>query len=151
MLFLLVLCVCTYLKCPVCFHFHSASPLVFCALLKCPVRFQLSCVGPLVFWLGNMIWDFLSCALLAILQLIIFVFMKAEDYTGTDQLPLVLLLFLMFGLAMPPFAYLMHFLFKSPATGLVVLMFINILGGKGRRNCMHASTMVNVNPILASC
>ncbi|KAK7101994.1 phospholipid-transporting ATPase ABCA3-like [Littorina saxatilis] len=89
----------------------------------------VSGIGPVVFWMGNLIWDYINYLLPSLLLLVVFAVYGTEAYVGDGRLGIVTLLLVMFGWAILPFIYLVHFLFSSPPTGMVVIIVFNIFSG----------------------
>ncbi len=91
---------------------------------------QLICgMNKIVYWLANFTWDLLWYIGFTLLTLALYLAFQDPFYTGSDVLPLFLLILLAYGLAVTPWIYVMSFLFQSPATAYVVLFCLNFLGG----------------------
>eukprot|EP00466_Bigelowiella_natans_P003580 jgi/Bigna1/73288/fgenesh1_pg.23_\ len=88
----------------------------------------ISGVNIVAYWLSNFAWDFLNFLPSCIIALIVFAIYDLEAYTG-DAAGVVFLTSLLFALAIIPFTYCMSFLFKTPATGQVVMLLIYFLSG----------------------
>ncbi|XP_041350183.1 phospholipid-transporting ATPase ABCA3-like [Gigantopelta aegis] len=88
----------------------------------------LSGVGPLMFWMSNLAWDFINYVIPCLILLPVFAAFQTDAYLD-ERLGLVFLSLLLYGWAVLPFMYLLQYLFKTPATGMVVVIILNILSG----------------------
>ncbi|XP_041350182.1 phospholipid-transporting ATPase ABCA3-like [Gigantopelta aegis] len=89
----------------------------------------VSGVGPLVFWMSNLAWDFINYVIPCFILLPVFAAFQTDAYVLDGRLGLVFLSLVLYGWAVLPFMYLLQYLFKSPATGMVVAIIFNILTG----------------------
>lgn len=85
-----------------------------------------------LFWLGNFTWDFVNYLIPCLCILVAFVAFKTEAYTE-ERLGYVFIALCLHGWAMLPFVYAFHFLFKTPASGMVALTALSIITGKFTR------------------
>ncbi|KAK6177284.1 hypothetical protein SNE40_015412 [Patella caerulea] len=90
---------------------------------------KVSGVGTMVYWLSNITWDFINYLIPCVLIIAVFGIFGTEEYLSGSNLGYVSLAFLLYGLDILPFVYLMQYLFTTPATGMVVLIIINIFTG----------------------
>ncbi|XP_050413869.2 phospholipid-transporting ATPase ABCA3 [Patella vulgata] len=90
---------------------------------------KVSGVGTMVYWLSNITWDFINYLIPCVLIIAVFGIFGTEEYLSGSNLGYVSLSFLLYGLDILPFVYLMQYLFTTPATGMVVLIIINIFTG----------------------
>ncbi|XP_046358771.2 phospholipid-transporting ATPase ABCA3-like [Haliotis rufescens] len=89
----------------------------------------VSGVGPFVFWLSNLAWDYINYLIPSLLLLIVFAGFQSPAYTEDGRLGIVFLILLVYGLAVLPFMYALQNMFKSPPTGVVVIIILNIITG----------------------
>ncbi|XP_071081913.1 phospholipid-transporting ATPase ABCA3-like [Haliotis cracherodii] len=89
----------------------------------------VSGVGPFVFWLSNFVWDYINYLIPSLLLLIVFAGFQSPAYTEDGRLGIVFLILLVYGLAVLPFMYALQYMFKSPPTGMVVIIILNIITG----------------------
>ncbi|XP_067683951.1 phospholipid-transporting ATPase ABCA3-like isoform X2 [Haliotis asinina] len=89
----------------------------------------VSGVGPFVFWLSNLAWDYINYLIPSFLLLIVFAGFQSPAYTEDGRLGIVFLVLLVYGLAVLPFMYALQYMFKSPPTGMVVIIILNIITG----------------------
>ncbi|XP_076469399.1 phospholipid-transporting ATPase ABCA3-like [Babylonia areolata] len=89
----------------------------------------VSGVGPGMFWLATFLWDYVNYLLPTFAMLIVFAAFDTSAYVDGQRLSLVLLVLLLYGWAALAFVYVVSFLFKSPATAMVLLIVFNILTG----------------------
>lgn len=90
----------------------------------------VSGVHVITFWAANFVWDFINFLIPVGVLLVVFAAFQTEAYVLDNRLGLVLLLFLTYGWAILPFMYLLHFLFKTPSSGMAALTMANIGTGK---------------------
>ena len=90
----------------------------------------VSGVGPGAFWLSTFTWDIINYTIPVLCILVVFAAFNTEAYVSDGRLGIVFLIFMTYGWAVLPFVYLLHFLFKVPATGMVVVSMINLGSGK---------------------
>lgn len=89
----------------------------------------VSGVKPLAFWSSTFLWDMFNYLVPVLLILIVFAAFQVEAYTGDDRLGLVFVLFLIYGWAVLPFVYILHYFFKTAAGGMVAVTMLNIITG----------------------
>ncbi|XP_071081916.1 phospholipid-transporting ATPase ABCA3-like [Haliotis cracherodii] len=89
----------------------------------------VSGVGPFVFWLSNFVWDYINYLIPSLLLLVVFAGFQSPAYTEDGRLGIVFLVLLVYGLAVLPFMYALQNMFKSPPTGMVVIIILNIITG----------------------
>ncbi|XP_076468788.1 phospholipid-transporting ATPase ABCA3-like isoform X1 [Babylonia areolata] len=89
----------------------------------------VSGVGPLAFWLASFAWDLINYLIPCLVLIGVFALYKVDAYTDKDNLGLVLLILVMFGIAVLPFIYILQFRYSSPATGFVNLVILEIITG----------------------
>ncbi|XP_067683949.1 phospholipid-transporting ATPase ABCA3-like [Haliotis asinina] len=89
----------------------------------------VSGVGPFVFWLSNLAWDYINYLIPSFLLLIVFAGFQSPAYTEDGRLGIVFLVLLVYGLAVLPFMYALQYMFRSPPTGMVVIVILNIVTG----------------------
>jgi ATP-binding cassette subfamily A (ABC1) protein 3 len=90
----------------------------------------VSGVQSLTFWSSTFCWDFINFMVPVILLIVVFAAFGIEGYVEPDRLPLILLIFILYGWAMLPFMYLLSYIFTVPSTGLVWLSIFNIFSGE---------------------
>ena len=86
-------------------------------------------MNKLVYWLCAYVWDMVWYSVFCMVMVTLFFAMKNSDYTDRDELPVVILILLCYGLAVIPWIYMLSFLFTSPATAYVILFCLNFLSG----------------------
>ena len=90
----------------------------------------VSGVGPGAFWLSTFTWDIFNYTIPIFGTMIVFAAFQTGAYVNENRLGIVFLIFIAYGWAVLPFVYLLHYLFKVPATGMVVGSMINLGVGK---------------------
>ena len=90
---------------------------------------QVCGMNKAVYWLANTVWDLLWYLCFVLLTLVLYLAFQDPFYTGSDVLPLFLIILLCYGLAVTPWVYALSFLFRSPATAYITLFCLNFLGG----------------------
>ena len=90
----------------------------------------VSGVGPGMFWAATLVWDYLNYLIPSFAMLIVFAAYGTNAYVDGHRLGLVLLVLLLYGWAALTFVYLVSFLFRSPATAMVILIIFNIVTGQ---------------------
>ena len=83
-----------------------------------------------MFWAATLAWDYLNYLIPAFAMLIVFAAFGTNAYVDGHRLGLVLLVLLLYGWAALAFVYLVSFLFRSPATAMVILIVFNIVTGR---------------------
>ncbi|XP_046356672.2 phospholipid-transporting ATPase ABCA3-like [Haliotis rufescens] len=89
----------------------------------------VSGVGPFVFWLSTLAWDYINYLIPSLLLLVVFAGFQSPAYTEDGRSGIVFLILLVYGLAVLPFMYALQYMFKSPPTGMVVIIILNIITG----------------------
>lgn len=89
----------------------------------------VSGVSSFSFWFSSLLWDFLNYIIPVLALLIVFTAFQTNAYTDDNRLGLILLLLVVYGWAVLPFVYLLHYLFKTPASGMVAVSMLNIITG----------------------
>ncbi|XP_071081907.1 phospholipid-transporting ATPase ABCA3-like [Haliotis cracherodii] len=89
----------------------------------------VSGVGPFVFWMSNLAWDFINYIIPCLVLLPVFAAFQTDAYVLDGRLGLILLVFIIYGWSVLPFMYLLQYMFKTPATGMVIIIVLNILSG----------------------
>lgn len=89
----------------------------------------VSGVGPFSFWLASFAWDLVNYLIPCLALLIVFAAFQVAAYTDDNNLGLVLLVLVVFGIAVIPYTYILQFLFTTPATGFVVIIILAIISG----------------------
>ena len=90
---------------------------------------MVSGMSPLVFWISNYIWDMLNYTVPATACILILIWFDLDAYTSKQNLPVVVLLFLLFGWSITPMMYPASFLFQVPSTAYIVLIVGNLFFG----------------------
>ncbi|ESO85211.1 hypothetical protein LOTGIDRAFT_221435 [Lottia gigantea] len=90
---------------------------------------KVSGVGTLVYWFSNFAWDFINYLLPCLLILIVFAAFGTEAYISDSNLGYVFLSFLVYGLCILPYGYCLQYMFSTPATGVVVMIILNVFAG----------------------
>ena len=96
----------------------------------------VSGVGPGAFWLSTFLWDMINYLVPVLCILVVFAAFQTSAYVDDGRLGIVFLIFMVYGWAVLPFVYLLSYLFKVPATGMVVVSMINLGTGKIWSLCM---------------
>ena len=89
----------------------------------------VSGVGPGSYWLSTFAWDIINYTIPVFGILIVFAAFQTSAYVNDHRLGIVFLTFMVYGWAVLPFVYLLHYLFKVPATGMVIVSMINLATG----------------------
>ncbi|KAJ8301077.1 hypothetical protein KUTeg_020064 [Tegillarca granosa] len=89
----------------------------------------VSGVSPFAYWVSNFTWDVINYLVPMIGIIIAFVAFQAEAYVYGGRIGIIILLFLIYGWCCLPFVYLLHYMFTSPATGVVSVTMLNIFTG----------------------
>ncbi len=87
----------------------------------------LSGANSVMFWVSALVWDFLNFLIPTALSIVIMSIFGLTQYTGGSRIWIVIGLFLFYGLAHIPQAYLISYLFSVPATGFAVSVAFFIL------------------------
>ncbi|XP_058465469.1 phospholipid-transporting ATPase ABCA3-like [Malaya genurostris] len=83
----------------------------------------------LLFWGVAFVWDLAMFIVTSLIYIGTLAAFQEEGWSSFSDLGNVFLLLIFFGIAFLPMTYLISFLFKTPATGFVILMLINIASG----------------------
>jgi len=88
----------------------------------------ISGVSLVSYWVSNFIFDLVVYGISAGLAILLAFAFKIKEFTeaDADRLPLFLITFLLFGLALIGSTYIMSFFFKSPSSAQNTILFINI-------------------------
>lgn len=80
------------------------------------------------YWVANYLWDIISFAIPATISVIIIIAFGNPNFVG-DNFPVVIASFVLYGLSVIPFTYLLSFLFTSHSTAQNVMILLYLLGG----------------------
>lgn len=87
-------------------------------------------VNPVIFWLSNLVWDFgIYFVASLLLLLVVTILDDTNTYTTNGGAGTMVFIMIMYGLSAIPFAYIISFLAKSPASGFTLFIVISILSG----------------------
>ncbi|KAK3796087.1 hypothetical protein RRG08_044081 [Elysia crispata] len=89
----------------------------------------VSGVGPVTYWLPTFMWDFISYIFPSMLLLVVFAAYSSSAYLDDGRFALVILVLATYGWAVLPFMYALQFAFNTPASGVVVVIVMNIFSG----------------------
>ncbi|CAF2630332.1 unnamed protein product [Rotaria sp. Silwood2] len=89
----------------------------------------VSGVKGITYWSANFLWDLINYCISIAFCLIIFLGFGIEAYVYKMNFLCLFLLLLLYGFAIIPIMYPINYLFRSPATGFVVISSINIFIG----------------------
>ena len=89
----------------------------------------VSSVGPGSYWLSTFSWDIINYTIPVFGIFIVFAAFQTSAYVNDHRLGIVFLVFMIYGWAVLPFVYLLHYLFKTPAAGMVIVSLINLATG----------------------
>ncbi|XP_012941784.1 ATP-binding cassette sub-family A member 3 [Aplysia californica] len=89
----------------------------------------VSGVGPITYWLPTFLWDFINYIIPSLLLLVVFAAYQKTAYLDDGRWALVILTLAVYGWAVLPFMYAIQFAFKSPPTGVVLVIMLNIITG----------------------
>ena len=84
---------------------------------------MLSGLDPVVYWLSTFCWDMLNFLVPCLLMLLLFQVFGVESFCGPN-IPLVLLLELMYGWAIVPLMYLLAKLFNNEVLAYTRLIML---------------------------
>ena len=90
----------------------------------------VSGVGPVTYWLPTFLWDFVNYIVPSLLLLVVFAAYDKEAYLGDGRFLITALVLAVYGFAVLPFMYALQFAFKSPPTGVVLVIMLNIVTGE---------------------
>ena len=111
---------------------------------------MLSGASPLSFWSATFLWDFINFLLPCFTLLIVFAIFKIEAYYVDGRVPMILLLFAVYGCAILPLMYLFSLLFTTASVAFVWMVMFNLFLGKRRRPAVvvESETQPNMPPPL---
>eukprot|EP00927_Polykrikos_kofoidii_P058513 TRINITY_DN5306_c1_g1_i2.p1 TRINITY_DN5306_c1_g1~~TRINITY_DN5306_c1_g1_i2.p1 ORF type:complete len:2147 (+),score=286.97 TRINITY_DN5306_c1_g1_i2:56-6442(+) len=89
----------------------------------------ISGVGLLAYWVANFMWDVTLYLVPLILSLSFIKFYDIKSFVDNGALMVSFVLFLGYGIAVTPFAYMLSFLFKSHPTAQVISLVVNFVTG----------------------
>nr|XP_014349980.1 PREDICTED: ATP-binding cassette sub-family A member 1-like isoform X2 [Latimeria chalumnae] len=89
----------------------------------------VSGVNPVVYWVANFAWDMCNYIVPCIIVIIIFICFQQESYVSRPNLPVLILLFVLYGWSITPLMYPASFVFSVPSTAYVVLTCVNLFIG----------------------
>ncbi|XP_048742099.2 phospholipid-transporting ATPase ABCA3-like [Ostrea edulis] len=92
---------------------------------------KVSGLSSLTYWLANFVWDYINYLFPAVMMVICFAAFRPDAYFlgSPSRIGLVFLVYILFGWASLPYTYVLHYLFKTPASGMVTITMCNILTG----------------------
>ncbi|XP_046544466.1 phospholipid-transporting ATPase ABCA3-like isoform X1 [Haliotis rubra] len=108
----------------------------------------VSGVGPFVFWMSNFAWDFINYMIPCVGLLIVFAAFQSEAYVEDGRLGIVFLIFVVYGWAVLPFMYTLQYLFKVPASGMAMIIILNIVTGMFSVMIIFLLTMFKAGSVL---
>ncbi|XP_053686915.1 phospholipid-transporting ATPase ABCA3-like [Sabethes cyaneus] len=80
-------------------------------------------------WTVAFLWDYFTFIITSLVYIVTLLAFQEEGWTSFTELGRVFALLLLFGIGFLPTVYLSSFLFKTPATGFVIVMLLNIAAG----------------------
>lgn len=89
----------------------------------------VSGVGPMTFWLPTFLWDFINYIIPSLLLVIAFAAFRKSAYVDDGRWAIDILVLVLYGWAVLPFMYAFQFAFTIPATGVAVVLMVNIVSG----------------------
>ncbi|XP_075459417.1 phospholipid-transporting ATPase ABCA1-like isoform X2 [Ascaphus truei] len=89
----------------------------------------VSGVNPVVYWIANYVWDMCNYIVPCVIVIILFLCFQEEAYVSAQNLPVLILLLILYGWAVTPLMYPASFFFSIPSTAYVVLTCINMFIG----------------------
>nr|BAN20628.1 ATP-binding cassette sub-family A member 3, putative [Riptortus pedestris] len=89
----------------------------------------VSGVNKAIYWLQTFTWDLMAYLISALLCVFIFLAFDEQAYVSPDNLPGLLLLFLLYGWSCIPLMYPISFLFSVPSSAFVGLSCANMFVG----------------------
>ncbi|XP_037903715.1 ATP-binding cassette sub-family A member 3-like isoform X5 [Hermetia illucens] len=98
---------------------------------KCKHLQSLGGVKPLSYWLSHLTLDMSLYLLIAIGVVVVCAIFQVENFSSSESLALLFMVFILYGLSSLSFTYLISFTVKSPADGLSRCFLINIIAGLG--------------------
>nr|XP_033770847.1 phospholipid-transporting ATPase ABCA1-like [Geotrypetes seraphini] len=89
----------------------------------------VSGVNPVVYWLSNFAWDMCNYLVPCVIVIILFLCFQQKAYVSSSNLPVLILLLVLYGWSITPLMYPSSFIFSIPSTAYVVLTSINMFIG----------------------
>ncbi|XP_069482200.1 phospholipid-transporting ATPase ABCA1-like isoform X2 [Ambystoma mexicanum] len=89
----------------------------------------VSGVNPAIYWLANFSWDMCNYLVPCIIVIVLFLCFQQQAYVSAANLPVLILLLILYGWSITPLMYPASFLFSIPSTAYVVLTCINLFIG----------------------
>ncbi|CAG5125756.1 unnamed protein product [Candidula unifasciata] len=89
----------------------------------------VSGVGPITYWLPTFLWDFINYIIPSLLLIVVFAIFSKTAFIGDGRWAIDILILVLYGWAVLPFMYAIQFAFTIPATGVAVVLMINIVTG----------------------
>ncbi|XP_078532688.1 phospholipid-transporting ATPase ABCA1-like isoform X3 [Lissotriton helveticus] len=89
----------------------------------------VSGVNPAIYWLANFSWDMCNYLVPCVIVIILFLCFQQKAYVSAANLPVLILLLILYGWSITPLMYPSSFLFSIPSTAYVVLTCINLFIG----------------------
>ncbi|XP_043916268.1 phospholipid-transporting ATPase ABCA1-like [Protopterus annectens] len=114
----------------------------------------VSGVNPVVYWLANFAWDMCNYLVPCVIVIVIFLCFQQKSYVSGQNLPVLILLLLLYGWSITPLMYPSSFLFSVPSTAYVVLTCINLFIGINGSvatfvlEMFNDQNLININNIL---
>ncbi|KAM4710016.1 phospholipid-transporting ATPase ABCA1-like [Discoglossus pictus] len=111
-------------------------------------------VNPVIYWIANFAWDMCNYIVPCVIVIILFLCFQEEAYVSAQNLPVLILLLILYGWAVIPLMYPASFFFSVPSTAYVVLtcinMFIGINGSVATfvLEMFNDENLTNINEIL---
>ncbi|XP_005108894.3 ATP-binding cassette sub-family A member 3 [Aplysia californica] len=87
---------------------------------------NVSGVSPFMYWLPNFIGDYINYILPSVFIIFVFLAFDEKAYIGDGNVFPFFLLLVAYGMSVLPFSYVLQFLFKAPASGLVVTLMYHV-------------------------
>lgn len=89
----------------------------------------VSGVGPITYWLPTFLWDFINYIVPSLLLLAVLLAYQMSAYLEDGRWGIVVLVLMLYGWAVLPLMYAIQFAFKSPTSGVVIVIMLNICSG----------------------
>ncbi|XP_053559159.1 phospholipid-transporting ATPase ABCA1-like [Bombina bombina] len=86
-------------------------------------------VNPVIYWIANYAWDMCNYIVPCVIVVILFLCFQEEAYVSAQNLPVLILLLILYGWSVTPLMYPASFFFSVPSTAYVVLTCINMFIG----------------------
>lgn len=94
----------------------------------------LSGVNVFIFWASSFLWDLFTFIVTILLIVVTVGLFQMQYWSSPGELGLAFIVLFAFGFAMLPMNYVFSLLFKSPSTGLQVMITINFMMGNSSEN-----------------